>query len=99
MKEAYINILELEEFATARKQLNRLLTNIVSKAMAHAQHGEMEEQLRVDGTEFLRGMLEGALDLRSKNEVKLESVTGADGIERTHRREGTKRDLMSCSEK
>lgn len=95
LKEAYINILELEEFATAREQLNRLLSNIVSPEMAHAQHGEVEERLRADGTEFLRGILQGTLDLRSKDEVKHESVTGADGIERTHRREGAKRDLMS----
>lgn len=95
LKEAYINILELEEFSLAREQLNRLLNSVVSPKMAHAQHGEMEERLKTDGTEFLRAVLQGALDRRAGQEVKLESVTGSDGIERTHCRMGTKRTLMS----
>lgn len=95
LKEAYINILELEEFAPAREQLNHLLSSVVSPEMEHAQHGEMEERLKSDGTEFLRAVLQGALDRRAGQEVKLESVTGSDGIERTHCRTGTERALMS----
>ena len=95
LKEAYIDILALEEFAPAREQLNRLLSNIVSPKMAHMQHGEVEERLRTDGTEFLRGVFQGALDRRAKDEVKLESVTASNGVELTHRRGGTEHDLMS----
>lgn len=86
MKEAYITILEMEEFAPARDTLKGLLNFLVSKEVRQMEHGELEERLRTEGDCLLKGLYQATLDLFAKNEPKLKSVTGSDEIERNHRR-------------
>ena len=95
MQQSYITILDMEEFVQAREQLSRMLSAFVSEEMAHTQHGDLEAQVEQEGREFLRGVFQGLLDLRTKAEPRLESVTGEDDIVRNHRRNGCKRELTS----
>ena len=46
------------------------------------QHAELESYIRTEGFELLRLMLQDHFDLRQLREVRLEQVTGEDGISR-----------------
>ena len=48
-----------------------------------------------EGTELLRRLLQGHLDVRAANETRQEAVTGADGVIRNHCRKDCRRDVMS----
>jgi hypothetical protein len=95
LEQSYTTILELEEFAPAARQLGKMLNGVLSKQMMRAEHGEVEANLRKEGAEFLRLVYQGHLDARAASEEMLEGVTGADGRERTHRREGCQRTLAT----
>ena len=95
MEQSYYTILQLEEFAQAGEQLGRLLSKLVSEQMMHAEHGDVEEHLKVEGAEFLRLLFQGQLNARAENEQKVQGVIGSDGVERRHRREWCQRPLMT----
>lgn len=95
MKQAYNKILQLEEFGPAGEQLNTLLTALTSEALAHKEHGAVEEVLRLEGAEFLRKLFQGYLDGRSKQEQQADEITGCDGTMRNHHRQGCQRSLMT----
>jgi len=63
--------------------------------MASLEHGDVEKILFEKGTETLRRLYQGHLDLRERREEKYESVVGSDQVERNHRRTGCERDLMT----
>ncbi|MGH8472668.1 MAG: ISKra4 family transposase [Gammaproteobacteria bacterium] len=62
--------------------------------MSRMEHGEVEATIAREGTELLRGLLQGHLDLRAKAEARRVEVSGADGVVRRHGRAG-ERGLMS----
>lgn len=95
MVEAYTTVLELDEYRAAAEQLNKLLGGLQSAGMAHKEHGQVESYLAIEGTEFLRYLLQGHLDARSNAETMHNDVDGADGIVRNHRRRGCDRSLMT----
>jgi hypothetical protein len=93
--EAY-NIQEsLDEFSAAQEQFEMIIDALRSREMMNAEHADVEKYLFKDGIELLRLMLQGYLDKRSEAEEPRESVRGADGVERTHRRTGCVRPLES----
>lgn len=91
--EAYNIQKSLDEFSAAREQFEMIVDALSSRAMMNAEHGDVEKYLFKDGFELLRLMLQGYLDQRSAAEEVRESVKGADGGERTHRRAGCARPL------
>jgi len=80
-------------FASAREQFERIIRDLESETAFAMTHGDLEEQLRTEGFELLRRLFQGHLDARRPGEVA-ETVVGADGAARTHRREG-ERQLMT----
>lgn len=95
MEVAYTEILELDEFKAASDQLSALLNGLQSADMAEKEHGDVESYLSKQGTEFLRLLLQGHLDSRTKAEPELESITGSDKVCRNHKRKNCKRNLMT----
>ena len=98
MSVSYIKAIEtenFEEFESAREQFGFILNELVSANKAHSEHGDIEYFLDEEGHELIRRMLQGYLDMRSNKEIKHNAVTGEDGIERTHVREGCQRQLES----
>ncbi|MDJ0650108.1 MAG: ISKra4 family transposase, partial [Xenococcaceae cyanobacterium MO_188.B19] len=57
------------------------------------EHGEVERYINEDGTELLRRLFQGHLDLRYAEEEYQTEVVGADGEVRPHRRKKTERQL------
>jgi hypothetical protein len=57
------------------------------------EHSDVEERVAENGLEILRQLVQVHFDVRAKEEVRRESVTGLDGVVRNHRREGCKRSL------
>jgi hypothetical protein len=85
----------LEEHAGVAKQLSHVLSNIRSAEMLERDHGTVESWLFGEGTEFLRQVFQAHLDIRANEETPMESVVGADGVERNDCRPGCKRPLMT----
>jgi hypothetical protein len=90
MKE-YCSDGQFDEFSVADQYYFKLK----SQNMLKLQHGDVEEKIDEDGNELLRLLLQAHLVVRTEQEPKLEKVTGADGIDRTHCREKTKFGLNS----
>ncbi|MGH8526551.1 MAG: ISKra4 family transposase, partial [Gammaproteobacteria bacterium] len=76
MPEAYTVIRSLEEFSAAREQFNYLIGRLQSEEMSRMEHGEVEATIAREGTELLRGLLQGHLDLRAKAEARRVEVSG-----------------------
>jgi hypothetical protein len=84
-----------EDFRLARDQFEIMIYQLHSDPTAHMEHDQVEALIKKLGTELMRLLLQAHLDLRSKREVRMESVEGADGIVRTHCRENCERNLMT----
>ena len=93
--EAYNIQRSLDEFSAAREQFEMIVDALRSREMMNAEHGDVEKYLFKDGFELLRLMLQGYMNQRSEAEEPRDSVRGADGVERTHRRRGCERPLES----
>ena len=85
----------LEEHIGAAKQLGHVLSNMRSAAMLERDHGAVESWLFGEGTEFLRQVFQAHLDTRANEEIPMESVVGADRMERNDYRPGCERPLMT----
>ena len=82
-----------ELFAAADNLYDNLKRALVSGEMRALEHGDIEERVAGDGLEILRQLVQVHFDMRAKEEVRRDSVTGSDGVVRNHRREGCKRSL------
>jgi len=94
--EAYAIVPE-DVFEKANAQYERIKAQLRSPEAARMEHGALEKQLQKDGWDLLRLLLQGHLDLRAWEEREQglrDSVVGADGVKRTHRR-ATERSLMT----
>ena len=83
----------IEHYADALAQFERLLGRVAHEESQRLTHGELEAMVQAEGSELLRRLIQGHLDQRGVEEPIRECVVGADGIARTHRREGCKRCL------
>lgn len=95
MSTAYKIIASADEFCAAREQFSFLVERLQSAETQRLEHGAVEAFLDTEGTELLRRLLQGHLDLRSRGEAKRGGVRGADGVARTHLREACERGLMT----
>jgi hypothetical protein len=82
-----------ELFAAADTAYDNLKRSLVSAELSLLEHSDIEEQIAEKGLEILRSLFQVHVDLRAQDEVRRECVTGSDGIERNHLREGCKRNL------
>lgn len=81
-------------FAEANVKFEDIKKALLSKDLLHASHGELERFLGDEGRELLRLMLQGQLDARGDARA-VGPVVGADGVERTHLRQDTSRELAT----
>ena len=93
MKQAYIISRGAEEFAAAREQVALIVDRLQSAAVLGMEHGEVEGLMSREGTELMRRLLQGHLDVRAAAETREVGVRGADGVVRSHVREGCRRRL------
>ena len=85
----------IKYYGDALGQFEYLLGRLTHEESQGMTHGELEALLKSEGHELLRRLTQGHLDQRSAEEPIRERMVGADGIARTHRREGCKRRLES----
>jgi len=81
-------------FAAANTKFEEIKETMSSKDWEHATHDELERYAFEQGCELMRQLIQGHLELRARGEAT-EPVVGADGVERTHRRGGTRRELIT----
>lgn len=80
-------------FELANEQYKLLLDTLVSEKYQILEHGEVEQFVHQEGTELLRRLFQGHLDLRAANEEQYQSLVGSDLHTRPHHRKDTHRQL------
>ncbi len=85
--------LEQDYFQQAHEQYHQLINTLTAESTQGWEHGEVERYINEDGTELLRRLFQGHLDLRYAQEEYQTEVVGADGEVRPHRRKRTERQL------
>jgi hypothetical protein len=95
MNAAYTNAAETETASTpfplfyhSDRRYQRLKERVTSDELKGMRHDELERVLEPDGRELLRCLLQDHFNLRGQARGP-EAVEGADGIVRTHHREGS----------
>lgn len=81
-------------FATADAQMAELKAALVADETCALTESDVERLVDVRGREILRCLLQGHLDLRGRAEP-VGPVVGEDGVERTHRRPGATRPVVT----
>jgi len=84
-----------EAFSSACEQFEIMIGALLGDLTAGMEHDQLESFIKEDGTELMRRMYQGHLDVRVAREEKMESVKGTDGTVRTHCREKCRKDLMT----
>jgi hypothetical protein len=78
------NVLEPGYFVESRAALEETIEELQSQKAMRMTHAELEVVIEQQGREIMRRLLQDHLDLRSGQEVRMQMVVGADGVERTH---------------
>ena len=84
-----------EAFRPAYDQFVTMIYQLDTGPGNQMEHDDFEALIKKQGTELMRFLLQGHLDVRAKREQRMESIQGADGVVRTHCRENCARKLMS----
>ena len=79
-----------DSFSQARDEFDRLERRLQSGETLRMSHSDLESFIEKEGRELLRQLLQAHLDLRAGGKVN-GPVVGADGVERTHHREGERK--------
>lgn len=82
-------------FSASEAKFRVLMERMRSKEVLAAEHGEVEELLRVEGREVLRALLQDHLALRAPAKAVAGEVEGSDGIVCRFERRGMKRALTT----
>jgi len=77
----------VDGFAEAEASLSGLVRRLQSADTARMSHSDLEAMLEHQGRELMRQLLQAHLDLRAQA-TPTGPVVGADGVERTHTRQG-----------
>ncbi len=85
--------LEQAFFEQASQHYHEIINTLSSEDSQEWEHGELERYINEYGTELLRRLFQGHLDLRYASEEYQTQVVGADGEARPHRRKKTQRQL------
>ena len=78
-----------DRFAEAEATLSALVNRLQSEETTRMSHSDLETLLEQQGRELMRQLLQAHLDWRAQATVS-KPVVGADGVERTHQRSGTR---------
>ena len=95
MQVAYNNQEEFSAFSACREQLESIIVALLSPERAAQEHGEVEVFIQEEGTELLRKLLQGYLDVRADTEVRQEHVISPAGQTLNHVRTNTSRNMTS----
>ena len=79
-----------DTFAPAREALDALIDRLSTPSSLSLEHADVEKLVDDEGTEILRRLFQGHLDLRAHTEVA-KPVVGADDVQRLHRRDSHRR--------
>lgn len=82
-------------FELAYEQYMKLVSVLSSQESQGLEHGEIECVIQHEGTELLRRLIQGHLDLRAVNEANQTNVVGSDEVARPHRRKQSQRQLTT----
>ena len=93
MKTPALSVLEQTVFTLAHEQYETLLNTLRSPEYQTLEHGDVEQFVHQEGTELLRRLFQGHLDLRAANEVQYPSLVGSDQQTRPHHRKDIHRQL------
>ena len=93
METPTLSTLEQNVFGLANEQYEVLLSTLRSAEYQGLEHGAVEQFVQHEGTELLRRLLQGHLDLRGANEPEYKRLVGTDQHPRSHHRKGTQRQL------
>jgi len=80
-------------FSACREQLEGIIVALSSDERAAQEHGEVEAFISEEGTELLRKLLQGYLDIRADTEIRQEHVISASGKTLNHVRTSTSRGM------
>jgi len=72
-----------------------IVDRLQSAAVLGMEHGEVEGLISREGTELMRRLLQGHLDVRAAAETREAGMRGADGVVRSRVRAGCRRRLLS----
>ena len=89
MKAPTLSVLEQTVFTLAHEQYETLLNTLRSPEYQTLEHGDVEQFVHQEGTELLRRLFQGHLDLRAATEVQYPSLVGSDQQTRPHHRKDT----------
>lgn len=78
-----------DRFAEAEATFSALVNRLQSEEVARMTHSDLETLLERQGRELMRQLLQAHLDSRAQATPE-KPVVGADGVERTHQRSGTR---------
>ena len=78
-----------DRFAEAEATFSALVNRLQSQETARMSHSDLESLLEQQGRELMRQLLQAHLDGRAQA-TPTAPVVGADGVERTHQRTGTR---------
>ncbi len=95
MQVAYNNQEEFSAFSACREQLENIIVALLSPERAAQEHGEVEVYIQEEGTELLRKLLQGYLDVRADTEIRHEHVISPVGQTLNHVRTNTSRGMAS----
>ena len=62
------------DFSASREKLENLITELISPEFSEREHGDIESFIQQEGTDLLRTLLQGYLNLRAANEVRHTAV-------------------------
>lgn len=95
MLAAYTNQEEFSAFSSSREHLDVIIHNLLSCELAKQEHSEVEDFIQKEGTELLRKLLQGYLDVRASTEVREQAVTLPEGKSLNHVRANTRRNMST----
>jgi hypothetical protein len=95
MLAAYTIQEEVSAFCSSREQLEDIIQSLLSPELAIQEHGDIEGFIQKEGTELLRKLLQGYLDVRASTEVQEPKVMSSEGQTLNHVRTNTSRNMVS----
>ena len=88
MKTPTLSVLEQTVFTLAHEQYETLLNTLRSPEYQTLEHGDVEQFVHQEGTELLRRLFQGHLDLRAANEVQYPSLVGSESTDASSSSQG-----------
>ena len=58
------------DFSASREKLETMITELISLEFFEREHGDVESFIQQEGTDLLRTLLQGYLNIRAANEVR-----------------------------